>query len=32
VTYLDPANVRLGTLLSPDSVDDLDTVLLVSNR
>ncbi|MBI4263632.1 MAG: glycosyltransferase family 39 protein [Acidobacteria bacterium] len=32
VLYLDTANVRLGTLLSPSPSDDLDTVLLVSNR
>ncbi len=32
VTYLNTASVRLSTLLAPIPVDDLDTVVLVSNR
>jgi 4-amino-4-deoxy-L-arabinose transferase-like glycosyltransferase len=32
VQYLDPANVRLRTLLWPMPAQDLDTVLLVTNR
>jgi hypothetical protein len=32
VTYLDPADVRLHTLLRPNPSEDLSTVLLVANR
>ena len=32
VPYLNAANVRLRTLISPDPVQDIDTVLLVTNR
>ncbi len=32
VTYLDPANVRLRTLLAPIPAQDLDVVVLVANR
>jgi hypothetical protein len=32
VTYLNTASVRLNTLLAPIPSEDLDTVVLVSNR
>jgi hypothetical protein len=32
VQYLDPANIRLRTLLNPIPEQDLETVLLVTNR
>jgi 4-amino-4-deoxy-L-arabinose transferase-like glycosyltransferase len=32
VQYLDPSNIRLDTLLSPIPAQDLETVLLVTNR
>jgi 4-amino-4-deoxy-L-arabinose transferase-like glycosyltransferase len=32
VEYLDPANIKLRTLLWPLPAEDIDTVLLVSNR
>jgi 4-amino-4-deoxy-L-arabinose transferase-like glycosyltransferase len=32
VTYWNTAGVRLGTLIAPDPEEDLDTVVLISNR
>jgi hypothetical protein len=32
VTYWNTAGVRLGTLLAPVPEEDLDTVVLISNR
>jgi hypothetical protein len=32
VTYWNTAGVRLGTLLAPQPEQDLDTVVLVTNR
>jgi hypothetical protein len=32
VTYWDTAGVRLRTLLAPQPEEDLDTVVLISNR